>query len=172
MREYLVAANASIADLELRSNAVERAADSLQAARQAAAEIGSRDQLAELGRCQALLALKLGDIDQALEAAHRALNAAQEEEDAAELGLCLRVLGQVLAEMGNGEQAQRALAESTELLAGRPYEAARSLAALGQLRLRAGEAQVGRAQGEQARATFIRLGATQDLAEVEQWLGA
>lgn len=127
LQEYRVAGLASLGDLWLRLGKQEQAAEAIGAARAGAEAMAARDQLVEIGRLEAELALQRGDAAWALERADATRAMARDLSLEAEEGAALRVRARALWALGRAAEAREALAESARLVAGDSFEAAQTL---------------------------------------------
>jgi len=154
----------SLADLHLRVQEWEAAAQALDIAEKLAQVLETRQQLAELARCRAQLLLARGLPGPARAAAEQSLAVARELEAPVDEGAGLRMLALVLDAAGERTDALALLAESRTVLAEHdPYELARSEMEHGIL-LAATYPTSAVALLEQAKRTFTSLGARQELA--------
>jgi tetratricopeptide (TPR) repeat protein len=172
MREFELGCQSGLIDLYLRRGEVDAAMPLLIEAERLAHETDNSLRMTEIDRWWAEVYLRRGDMLVAREYAERAIGLGREMGDPYDEGLSLRIQGQILHAHGQTVDASNVFEQSQKLLADDPYESARTQALFG-LALRSGqERERGMALLEQARATFARLGAKRDLAEVDRWLAA
>jgi ATP/maltotriose-dependent transcriptional regulator MalT len=166
LREFEIASLASLADLHIRWQEPAEAAPLLEEAARLAHEFDARDQLPEIYRLQARIALAHDELDAALELAQRAEQTARSVESDFDTGLALRVLGQVLHAHGEHTHAMHAYEQSLHLLQEDPYETARTQRQWATSLAETGNHEQARTLLHTAHATFTQLGATADLEEV------
>jgi tetratricopeptide (TPR) repeat protein len=168
LQVHLIYARSSLADLYIRLRAWEQAEAALDDAERLSRELNKRDQLPEVYRNRALLRLAQGEEARALADAQQAIRLAGDIGTQLEEGASLRVLGQTLLALGRLEEALAAFERSFELLDAKdPYEAARTAFQWGHALGVSRKADQGRRLLQQARATFQRLGARLDLANLD-----
>ena len=161
--EYASNARYSLADLRLRQGRLAEAAQLLDEAATLITAAGAAYQWPELHRLRAQLLLAQGEPVAAQVAIGESLRLAREMRMARDEGIALGILGQLLAAEGATADADDAFRRSLELLAGEPYEKARTQIAWGLAQQYAGDAAVGQVLIETAAQTFDQLGARRDL---------
>ncbi|GAB4211798.1 MAG: hypothetical protein OHK0022_46760 [Roseiflexaceae bacterium] len=164
LRENQVYLLVNLADLELRRARWDEAARLLSQAEPLAQELELRGEIGEIARLRVAIRLARGDSAGAFGDAARALAEACALGDPRAEGKALRSQGQALLAAGRTGEALAAWERSSELLAGDPYEQARTQVLWGQALLEHDPA-AGRALLEQAQATFARLGAGSELKQ-------
>jgi ATP/maltotriose-dependent transcriptional regulator MalT len=99
--------------------------------------------------------------------AQRAVDMTGESGEAVQLGISQRVLAEIALELGRAAEAMDLFETSAAILDDNyPYEAARTQAQWGRMLIADGDMEEGLLLLEQAQATFQRLGARRDLADV------
>jgi tetratricopeptide (TPR) repeat protein len=168
-REGTLAAQSSLADLDLRRGRPQRADELIDAAEALALSIAEdHPQLAEILRSRAQLLLAEGQAGVARIAAERALAIAEGLEDPREQGMSQRVLGLVALAEGQRSEGFALLTASITLLdEADPYEAARSRLAHGRALRAAGDNGAADSLLSAARATFATLGARREIEAVD-----
>jgi predicted ATPase/class 3 adenylate cyclase len=133
--------------------------------------IGSDDFLAELERRWGEYYLGTGEINQALNHTHHAIEVAEEQEARLDWGLSLRVLGEIYLRQGQYDIAQENLQEALSMLEalGSDYEAGKTVLVLTRLALEQGSG-FDRQQLEGAYMTFQALRAKAEIEEAESLL--
>jgi ATP/maltotriose-dependent transcriptional regulator MalT len=169
--EFQIAGQSSLADLLIRQGDPEAAKPMLAEAERLALEIGAQDQLPEIYRAWAQAQLASGQPEAALGSAERAADLAGELGLDLEEGQSLRVLGQTLIAVGRTQPGTDAFEKSLSLLAGDPYEAARTKMEWGSYLASDTDVDYGLTLLQEARATFQELVAKRDLAAVDDFLG-
>jgi tetratricopeptide (TPR) repeat protein len=170
LRQQMIYAYASLADLQIRRGELEKAEAALGEAERLALELPARSRLPEIYRLRGEMHLAEGEVEAALDLAGRGVNEAREIEglDPLEEGTSLRVLGQALLADGQSKPAEEAFEQSLTLLKGRDdYEAARTKAQWGRALLSGGDLEGGAKLLQEARAKFDELGAKHDLVDLK-----
>jgi tetratricopeptide (TPR) repeat protein len=118
--------------------------------------------------------LTINDLDQAEEAARRALAIAPERHQRLFMPEVLRVQGMILTRQERWDEAKRTFEEAISLAQAmpHPYAEARALHEYGLMHGQKGEPDQMRLQLEQALAIFERLSAKKDVERTERALGA
>ena len=161
MKDKLVYALPSLADLRLRQSRLEEAQILLVEAEQLAGSTGAgaAEALPEITRLRALVSLEYREVQAALAHAERAIELATEVESDIDEGMGLRVLGQAQLAAGLDHEAALSFQRSLEILRDRePYEAARTRAQWGQMLLDRGEQEQGMHLLREAASVFQQLG--------------
>jgi len=171
MKEPLVHGLSSLADLRIRLGEWQAAEALVAEAEQLVLEIETNYHLPEIYRRWAELCLVKGELPAALEYAERSVNLAQEMEMESEVAVSRRVLGQVLASLGELGQAYAVFEESLAFLAEYdPYEAARTRMEWGKALISAGSMEWGIVLLQEVRGTFEELGASRDASAAKALL--
>jgi tetratricopeptide (TPR) repeat protein len=167
LHENAVYTLASLADLHIRLADWPAAEHALTEAEALGLQLDIKHQLTEVYRGWVQVKIARNEYVSALEDAGRALDISRELEDPLAEGTSLRALGQALRADEQRAEALAALERSLALLSDDPYETARTQMQLGLALRDDGNTESGTAMLREARATFARLGAKRDLAEVD-----
>lgn len=140
-------------------------------------EVGDQDNLVDVYVNLGQAWLELGNLGHAQNWCEQALalfdqlQGSKAPGSAENRGRALRLLGEIHCRRGEVENAQAALEESAGIfrIVGNKLEQGRSAFALGRLANRRGQTEQAAAYLEQARELFVRLGARQDLAQIERF---
>jgi ATP/maltotriose-dependent transcriptional regulator MalT len=167
LKEHLVHTLSNLAYLNLRQREAEAAKPLLAEAERLSLELGAKYQLPEIYRGWAGVQLAKGQPGAALMNAERSVNLARELGLAFDEGMSLRVLGQALLASNRPEPALEALETSLSLITADPYEAACTKTEWGRYLATDMDAVQGRTLLEEARSTFQKLCAKDDLSLVD-----
>ncbi|MEZ4869925.1 MAG: CHAT domain-containing protein [Caldilineaceae bacterium] len=165
--EVLCYSLTSLADLQIRLDGWDSVESTLTEAEQLALKAEIKYPLPAVYYSRAQLALARGQIALALDAATQAIELAHQLGAVLEEGIGLRILGLVQAATNQIETADASFARSQSLLDDLdPYEAAHTQRAWGRYLLARDSQEKGESLLWTAQATFARLGARRDLAEL------
>ncbi len=162
---------ASLGVLQVRQQDWAALEETLPEAEEVALEIEARYPLAEIYYSWAQGKLGQAQLPSAEVYAAKALTIARDLELDFEIGVALGVQGQVKLALGQTEQALSLFAQSVDQLKNRdPYQAARTKTTWGQYLISGPDMSQGHQLLQEAQATYQKLGAGQDLAEVQKIL--
>lgn len=171
LNEHLVHGLSSLADLRVRLGEWDVAEGLLNEAEQLSSRIGTKYQLPEIYRGCAQVRFAQGQMQAAMDYAERSIALARELDLDIDEGMSLRVLGLALHANRQQEQTVVAFEKGLSILAERdPYEAARTKVEWAKCFKAMGDTERGLALMREAQATFRKLGARRDLADVERLL--
>jgi tetratricopeptide (TPR) repeat protein len=171
LREWELTGQFGLAELHIRRHETHAAIPLLEEVERLARETENKSRIQEVYRYWSQVNIH-HDIQAALDNADRALSLANDLGDSYAEGLSLQTQGQALRIAGQAEAAITAFTRSLELLADDPYETARTQMQFGLVLGECGDRERGTAMLQEARATFLRLGAKRDLAEVDTILAS